>query len=38
VNAKKEHSQRRLIAEVLLIRADPAADVTRAVRVRRAGK
>lgn len=36
--AKKELSKRRLSAEVLLIRADPAADVTRAVRVRRAGK
>lgn len=38
VKAKKELSKRRLSAEVLLIRADPAADVTRAVRVRRAGK
>ena len=38
VKAKKELSNRRLSAEVLLIRADPAADVTRAVRVRRAGK
>ena len=38
VKAKKELSKRRLFAEVLLIRADPAADVTRAVRVRRAGK
>ncbi|EFS36403.1 16S rRNA (guanine(527)-N(7))-methyltransferase RsmG [Cutibacterium acnes] len=38
VKAKKEFSKRRLSAEVLLIRADPAADVTRAVRVRRAGK
>ncbi|MES7806791.1 16S rRNA (guanine(527)-N(7))-methyltransferase RsmG [Cutibacterium acnes] len=38
VKAKKELSKRRLCAEVLLIRADPAADVTRAVRVRRAGK
>lgn len=37
VKAKKELSKRRLSAEVLLIRADPAADVTRAVRVRRAG-
>ena len=35
VKAKKELSKRRLSAEVLLIRADPAADVTRAVRVRR---
>lgn len=34
VKAKKELSKRRLSAEVLLIRADPAADVTRAVRVR----
>lgn len=33
VKAKKELSKRRLSAEVLLIRADPAADVTRAVRV-----
>ena len=38
VKAKKELSKRRLSAEVLLIRADPAADVTRAVRVRRTGK
>lgn len=38
VKAKKELSKRRLSSEVLLIRADPAADVTRAVRVRRAGK
>lgn len=38
VKAKKELSKRRLSAEVLLIRADPPADVTRAVRVRRAGK
>lgn len=38
VKAKKELSKRRLSAEVLLIRADPVADVTRAVRVRRAGK
>lgn len=38
VKAKKELPKRRLSAEVLLIRADPAADVTRAVRVRRAGK
>ena len=38
VKAKKELSKRRLSAEVLLIRADPASDVTRAVRVRRAGK
>lgn len=38
VKAKKELSKRHLSAEVLLIRADPAADVTRAVRVRRAGK
>lgn len=38
VKAKNELSKRRLSAEVLLIRADPAADVTRAVRVRRAGK
>ena len=38
VKAKKELSKRRLSAEVLLIRADPTADVTRAVRVRRAGK
>jgi len=38
VKAKKELSKRRLSAEVLLIRADPAADVTRAVLVRRAGK
>lgn len=38
VKTKKELSKRRLSAEVLLIRADPAADVTRAVRVRRAGK
>lgn len=38
VKAKKELSKRRLSAEVLLIRADPAADVTCAVRVRRAGK
>lgn len=38
VKAKKELSKRRLSAEVLLIRADPADDVTRAVRVRRAGK
>ena len=38
VKAKKELSKRRLSAEVLLIRADPAADVTRSVRVRRAGK
>ncbi len=38
VKAKKELSKRRLSAEVLLIRADPAAAVTRAVRVRRAGK
>lgn len=38
VKAKKELSKRRLSAEVMLIRADPAADVTRAVRVRRAGK
>ena len=38
VKAKKELSKRRLSAEVLLIRADPAADVTRAVRVRRVGK
>ncbi|EFT50992.1 16S rRNA methyltransferase GidB [Cutibacterium acnes HL053PA2] len=38
VKAKKELSKRRLSAEVLLIRADPAADVTRAGRVRRAGK
>lgn len=38
VKAKKELSKRRLSAEVLLIRADLAADVTRAVRVRRAGK
>ncbi|MCD1061497.1 16S rRNA (guanine(527)-N(7))-methyltransferase RsmG [Cutibacterium acnes] len=38
VKAKKELSKRRLSAEVLLIRADPAADVTRAVRVRRASK
>jgi len=38
VKAQKELSKRRLSAEVLLIRADPAADVTRAVRVRRAGK
>ncbi|MES6640296.1 16S rRNA (guanine(527)-N(7))-methyltransferase RsmG [Cutibacterium acnes] len=38
VKAKKELSKRRLSAEVLPIRADPAADVTRAVRVRRAGK
>ena len=38
VKAKKELSKRRLSAEVLLIRADPAADVTRVVRVRRAGK
>ena len=38
VKAKKELSKRRLSAEVLLIRDDPAADVTRAVRVRRAGK
>lgn len=38
VKAKKELSKRRLSAEVLLIRADPDADVTRAVRVRRAGK
>ena len=38
VKAKKELTKRRLSAEVLLIRADPAADVTRAVRVRRAGK
>lgn len=38
VKVKKELSKRRLSAEVLLIRADPAADVTRAVRVRRAGK
>ena len=38
VKAKKELSKRRLSAEVVLIRADPAADVTRAVRVRRAGK
>ncbi len=38
VKAKKELSKRRLSAEVLLIRADPAADVTRTVRVRRAGK
>ena len=38
VKAKKELSKRRLSAEVLLIRADPAADVTRAVRGRRAGK
>lgn len=38
VKAKKELSKRRLSAEVLLIQADPAADVTRAVRVRRAGK
>ena len=38
VKAKTELSKRRLSAEVLLIRADPAADVTRAVRVRRAGK
>ena len=38
VKAKKELSKRRLSAEVLLIRADPSADVTRAVRVRRAGK
>ncbi|EGE76256.1 16S rRNA (guanine(527)-N(7))-methyltransferase RsmG [Cutibacterium acnes] len=38
VKAKKELSKRRLSAEVLLIRADPASDVTRAVRVRRVGK
>lgn len=38
VKAKKELSKRRLSAEVLLIRADPASDVTRAVRVRRTGK
>lgn len=38
VKAKKELSKRRLFAEVLLIRADPTSDVTRAVRVRRAGK
>ena len=38
VKAKKELSKRRLFAEVLLIRADPTPDVTRAVRVRRAGK
>ena len=38
VKAKKELSKRLLSAEVLLIRADPASDVTRAVRVRRAGK
>ena len=38
VKAKKELSKRRLSSEVLLIRADPASDVTRAVRVRRTGK
>lgn len=38
VKAKKELSKRRLSAEVLLIRADPASDVTRAVLVRRTGK
>ena len=38
VKAKKELSKRRLSAEVLLIRADPASDVTRAVRVRRTGQ
>ena len=38
VKAKKELSKRRLSAEVLLIRADPASDVTRAVRVHRTGK
>ena len=38
VKAKKELSKRRLFAEVLLIRADPTSDVTRSVRVRRAGK
>lgn len=38
VKAKKELSKRCLFAEVLLIRADPTSDVTRAVRVRRAGK
>lgn len=38
VKAKKELSKRRLSAEVLLIRDDPASDVTRAVRVRRTGK
>ena len=36
--AKKELSTRGLTAEVLLVRADPAFEVTRAVRVRRAAK
>ena len=36
--AKKELSTRGLTAEVLLVRADPASEVTRAVRVRRAAK
>lgn len=36
--AKTELSKRRLSAEVLLVRADPASEVTRAVRVRRVGK
>ena len=33
--AKKELSNRHLSAEVLLVRADPSSEVTRAVRVRR---
>ena len=33
--AKKELSKRHLSAEVLLVRADPSSEVTRAVRVRR---
>ncbi|MSS44672.1 16S rRNA (guanine(527)-N(7))-methyltransferase RsmG [Cutibacterium sp. WCA-380-WT-3A] len=33
--ARKELLRRRLSAEVLLVRADPASEVTRAVRVRR---
>ncbi|WCC79975.1 16S rRNA (guanine(527)-N(7))-methyltransferase RsmG [Cutibacterium equinum] len=35
--ARKELSKRHFSAEVLLVRADPSSEVTRAVRVRRAG-